>query len=146
MKQLLWVALLILSATTACTSTSRPPAMTNLETAENAYREGRYSRAQVICDSIALGSSFGGLDVDELCRLSMLFVHLGEQNGDEGGTTAMAARCLSAAFGRDTDSTVAIIRALPPEDRSRAMLLAALTEQATPGEVRDSIFIPDDSL
>lgn len=146
MKHLLHVSLLLLAAAGACTTTTRPPALTELENAEYAYNDGRYARAQAICDSLVLGTSFGHLDVDELCRLSMLFVHLGEQNGDEGGTTAMAARCLGAAFERDSDSTVAIIRVMPPEDRSRAMLLTALTEQAVPGEPRDSIFIPDDSI
>lgn len=144
MKQFLWAALTLVAAA-ACTSGARDADASSLQKAEYAFSEGRYARSQAICDSLVLGNQFGRLNVDELCRLSMLFMRLGEQNGDEGGTTAMATRCLSAAFARDSDSTVTIIRAMPSEDRSRAMLLAALNESAATASP-DSLIIPADSI
>lgn len=143
MKHLLWAALTLVAA--ACTSGRSDSGTSGIERAEHAFESGRYARSQAIADSLVLGTSFGRLNVDELCRLSMLFMRLGEQNGDEGATTAMATRCLSAAFARDSDSTVAVIRDMPSEDRGRAMLLTALNEQAVTASA-DSLVIPPDSI
>ena len=144
MKHLLWAAAL-LCATAACTTGSADNGSSALEKAEQAYAHGRYARSQELSDSLVTGAQFRNLDVDELCRLSMLLMRLGEKNDDEGATTAMATRCLSAAFGRDSDSTVAIIRDMPSEDRGRALMLAALNESAIPAS-SDSLVIPPDSI
>ncbi|MCM1441672.1 MAG: hypothetical protein NC131_21055 [Roseburia sp.] len=144
MKRLPAALALIVLLLAACTPDRHAAGVSDLDIAEAAYADGRYASAQNICDSLVLGSSFGSLNVSELCRLSMLFMHLGENSGDEGATTAMATRCLSEALAIDPDSTMAIIRQMPSDDRGRAIVLTALYESAqTAG---DSLMIHPDSI
>lgn len=114
-----------------------------LEIAETAYSEGRYSTAQNIADSIMLGTTFGKLNVSELCRLSLLFIRLGEKSNDEQGNTAMATRALVAAYGLDSDSTSIYLHNVPVDDRARMAIVNALSNAQAKG---DSIIEEPDSL
>ncbi len=144
MKQIISVILLLFAV--SCTGDRSADPTEALDVAERAFAQGRYARAQSICDTLVMGSTFSSLDVDRLCRLSLLFMRLGENGSDEGVTTALATRCLSAAFLRDSDSTAMAIRAMSPDDRSRAMVLTALNESAQRVSQNDTIVILSDSI
>lgn len=144
MKNLLFSALALLIAT-ACTQ-STVEQYSELQRAQTAFVNGHFEQSQHICDSLVMGSKFSKLGVSQLCDLSMLLMRLGEKGGNEDVNTAMAARCLSAAFERDSDSTSTIIRQFPPEDRSRTMILTSLEGAYKRLLNPDSILIPADSI
>ncbi len=135
---------LLAAALAACTFAGSH--MSDLDKAYEAYDYGRYSDAQSICDSIVKNNGLESLDVSGLCRLSMLLMHLGENSGNEDINTATAARCLSTAFSRDSDSTKTVILAMPSEDRARTMILTALDEASRRNINSDSIVIPTDTI
>lgn len=148
MKYLLHSLLLTAIATAALAGCN--PAADNgdtpLERAQNAYGQKRYVRAQTICDSILLGNNFPDLNVCQLTELSLLLMRLGEHSNDADINTAFAARCIKAAWSRDSDSTNAIIRQLPSEDQGRVMILTALNEASERINETDSLAIPADSI
>ena len=80
--------------------------MPDVETAELAYDNGRYSTAQTICDSIVNSVGFDSLGVDRLCRLALLYSRLAEHHGDEEANTAQAAHCFETALSVNADSTL----------------------------------------
>lgn len=90
-----------------------------------------------------LGTTFGKLNVSELCRLSLLFIRLGEKSNDEQGNTAMATRALVAAYGLDSDSTSIYLHNVPVDDRARMAIVNALSNARVEG---DSIIEEPDSL
>lgn len=111
-----------------------------LDKAEEAYAVGLYSEAQSIADSLMLKSP-DMLGVNELCRISLLFARLGDNNGNIDSNTAMAARALSAAFDLDSDSTVSYLGGIALDDRARMAIVAALT---TAGCETDSFIVEPD--
>jgi len=114
--------------------------MSALDRVEAAYSEGRYAKAQALADSLVIGPDFATLDTWDLCRLSLALMRLGESADASDVNTAFAARCLSAAFMRDSDSTALYIRAVNNEDRARLMLLRSLNEAShTAPAAEDSI-------
>ena len=58
-------------------------------------RTDAYAAAQTICDSLAPKCDSTDMPVSELCRLSLLFMKLGDYAGDIDTNTAQAARTLS---------------------------------------------------
>lgn len=124
MKQFILIIFGAILIATSCTIGHRRGA-DNIELAEQAIAEGRYARAQALCDSLATGEEFARLNTGQLCRLAMLFMQLADRNAEDVNT-AFAARSLGAAFSRDSDSTVIYIESLQPEDRARVMILRAL--------------------
>lgn len=101
----------------------------SLDRAEEAFEQGRYAGAQSICDTLMLGNRFEHLDTRQLCRLALLFMRLAENSTTtEDVNTAFAARSLAAALHRDSDSTVAYIGRMVPEDQAKIMILSALNQ------------------
>lgn len=116
--------------------------MSELDRVEEAYGEGRYAAAQALADSLVIGPQFGHLDTWDLCRLSLALMNLGETAGDTEVNTAFAARCIRAAFCRDSDSTALYIRAMNNEDRARLLLLVNINEAShTASAEEDSLYI-----
>ena len=68
---------------------------TLLADAEMAYSQGHYDNAQLIADSITAAGVLERMNVDMLCRLSLLYMHLGERF-DEEANIANAAKTLDA--------------------------------------------------
>lgn len=115
--------------------------MSELDRVEEAYGEGRYAAAQALADSLVIGPQFGRLDTWDLCRLSLALMNLGETAGDAEVNTAFAARCIRAAFCRDSDSTALYIRAMNNEDRARLLLLVNINEAShTASAEEDSLY------
>ncbi len=110
-----------------------------LENAEIDFANGHYAGAQQLCDSLILGSGFNKLNVNELCRLSLLFMRLAENHGDEEANTALAARSLEAAMTRNADSTIMYLGQAPVEDQARLALITAINEGHKAPAVTDTI-------
>ena len=102
--------------------------MPDLETAELAYDNGRYSTAQTICDSIVNSVGFDSLGVDRLCRLALLYSRLAEHHGDEEANTAQAAHCFETALSVNADSTLMFMAGAPVEEQARLALISAINE------------------
>lgn len=147
MKRIFPFIVLLLSLSWLAPSCSKNTASqtTLLADAELAYSQGHYDHAQIIADSIAAAGNLQRLNVDMLCRLSLLYMHLGERS-DEEANIANAAKTLDAAALRDNDSTLAFIRALPVEDQARFMLVEAVSEGSKHVLSPDSLFSQPDSL
>lgn len=127
----------------ACSDNGKDHGSTAIETAEEAYNYGRMVRAQALCDSLLLGDQFGTLDTWDLCRLSLLFMRLGENSGEPEVNTAFAARCIRAAVSRDSDSTMIYVHAMPVEDQARIMMLYAINEASHSAPEEDTVNIND---
>lgn len=96
--------------------------------AETFLDEGRYNAAQSLCDSLIIGDSYCNLSVDDLCRLSLVFVRLSEQANEEANY-AFAAKSMQAAVRRDADSVEVFIENLPVDERSQTLVLRQLSNQ-----------------
>lgn len=127
MKNLTYLILFLAVLLPACSNSARQKDEPLVQ-AEEAYKIGRYAKAQIIADSLAIGSSFDKLDNDDLCRLSLLFARLGEVAGEEEANIAIAARVLEAATARDSDSTIMFINSLSPDDRARILIVETIAE------------------
>ncbi|MDE6158050.1 MAG: hypothetical protein K2K22_04775 [Muribaculaceae bacterium] len=110
-----------------------------LEQAEQAFENGRYSTAQIICDSLAPKDGHSNASVSELCRLSLLFMKLGDYSGDIDTNTAQAARTLMMAIERNADSTLVFLNTVPVEDQARVAILTAINEARNAPAITDTI-------
>ncbi len=114
-----------------------------IDTAEEAFADGRYAKAQKIADSIMIGSSFSTMNATQLCRLSLLYTRLVDRSTEDDANTAMATRALEAAFALDSDSTASFLNNVPVDDRARIVIINALTNARSDG---DSIILEPDSI
>jgi len=135
----------LLLAAFACSDRGKASSLSMLGTAEDALALGNVGVAQQVADSIAAADDFGGLDVDGLCRLSLLLMRLAETNVD-AGNTAMAARALEAAFMRDSDSTAVFIGNVPYDMRAAVVVAAALAGARNHPLDSDSLSLCGDSV
>lgn len=138
-------ALLLCLLAPACANNASEQA-SPLAVAEAAYKAGRYAKAQQIADSLIIGDGLADLSATSLCRLSLLFMRLGEISGDEATNTAFAARALEAADKINADSTRMFILALPVDDKARLLLAEAVSEGAKHTVDADSLDAAPDSL
>ncbi len=83
------------------------------------------------------------LSVHDLCRLTLMFMRLSENTPNEEANTAMAARSLQTAIGRDADSTLYYLNSVPVEDLARVALITALSEAHNTPVLTDSISIEE---
>lgn len=120
----------------ACGTSSQTP-VDKLDQAEESLASGDVAKAQQLADQLADDQTIGQLSTAELCRLSVLFMHLGEDNE---ANTALAARAIGAAFAADRDSTQTFIDALPIADQAEIMIVATL---GAPLKVKDYTEEPD---
>ena len=109
-----------------CSNSQSTPADT-LHDAEEAFAHRQFSKAQHILSSLADSPDFNAMSVDELCRMSLLCMRLGEAQPDsDEADIALAARVYITALRRNSDSAVAFINAVDIDDRGRAAILRAL--------------------
>lgn len=133
------------AALTACTpTTSRTTGP--IDRAEAACADGRYVTAQAIADSIVLGNTFSTLGADDLCRLSLIFVHLGENSTQEDANMAFAAHSLRAARSLDSVAADRFIEGLPVADRSGMLIVSAIIEAADNPALADTSFVTADTI
>lgn len=110
-----------------------------LAQAEHDFENGRYAAAQTICDSLAPKCDSTDMPVSELCRLSLLFMKLGDYAGDIDTNTAQAARTLMIAIDRNADSTLHFLNSVPVEDQARVAILTAINEARNTPAITDTI-------
>lgn len=147
MRKSFYAILLILAAFTAsCGGTTAGTGVgSDLDHAEAAFNDGRYARAQLLCDSLVLGTAMDTLSVPDRCRLALMFMRLSEISGQEEANAAFALRSLRAAIAADSDSTVVYTRSLPVEDQARIMILVELNESSrNPAINSDSVILCND--
>ncbi|MDE6436049.1 MAG: hypothetical protein K2K69_00875 [Muribaculaceae bacterium] len=113
--------------------------------AEEAIDAGRNTSAQKMADDLMADSA--AMSVDDLCRLSVLFMRLSDVGTEQEANTAYAARALALAYQRDPDSTRAVIARSPIDVRAAMTLLSAINE-APHGIVidGDTIYFPSDTI
>lgn len=131
----------------SCGNGDRPSALSQLDEAEEALEIGHMPTAQQIADSLMLGDGFGTLDAAGLCRLTMLYVRLADENFPETNTS-MAARALDAAYRLDSAATNDYIyNQMPPEQRPAVALVAAIVEARNkPANIDDSLCVHEDNI
>ena len=135
---------ILIAAAASCTSqNSYNP--DRLLMAEESVAAGRYASAQKIADNLLADSS--AMTISELCRLSLVFLRLSDLGTEQEANTAYAARTFALAYGRDPDSTRAVIAASPVDDMAAMTMLSAINE-APHGIVidGDTIYFPKDSI
>lgn len=135
--------ILIAAGSTSCGNKAVEEA-TPLERAEMSLGSGRPAAAQRIADSIMLSEAPRAMNIDQLCRLSLLYMHLCDYSSEEEPNIAMAAHALTAAFERDSDSTAMVIRNVANDDRARMAIVLGLTEARR--NPQDSVLIFNDSI
>lgn len=142
------ISILILAAIAAClVSCGGGTPSDPLESAEEAFNDSRFAKAQALCDSLVLGDSFSGLSVDQLCRLSLLLAKLGENGADDEANTAFAAYSLRRALTLNKDSVNIFTHSLSMDDQARFIPLTVLAAPVDTIAIfqNDSIF-EDDSI
>lgn len=123
----------------------------SIEAAENSLANNDYSEATSICNRIAERDSMNDLTVNQLCRLSMIYMQLSE-NRDEDVNVAMATRCFHLAMEHDADSASSFYNNIPVDNQHWVHFLNALNKVLDaprdffPEESTDSIFIPDSTM
>lgn len=141
----IFYAVLTLILVASCGAPENSPAgASDIDHAEAAFNDGRYARAQLLCDSLVIGTAMDTLSVTERTRLALMFMRLSEISGEEEANAAFALRSLRAAFTADSDSTIAYTRTLPVEDQARIMILVELNEsRKNPAINADSLLSRD---
>ena len=120
----------------------------SIDAAENSLTNHDYGEAMDICNRIAERDSMNSLTVNQLCRLSMVYMQLSE-NRDEDVNVAMATRCFHLAVEHDADSATLFYNNIPVDNQHWVHFLNALNKVLDaprdffPEESPDSIFIPD---
>lgn len=115
----------ICAALGALCSCGSPSPGETVDMAYDAIDCGDYSRARELCDALALGADSASLGVEDLGRLSLVYMHLADFS-DEDVNMAMAARCFNMSERISADSTAAFYQDVAPEQTRHAMTLLSL--------------------
>ena len=118
MKQLL---LRLLAATfsimllVACDDNHRPVL---LDQAKNAAENGKYAEAVDLCNKLMTSPDTSLLTAGDYCHVAMIYALAADNDIDQGGNMAVAARWLDHANDMSPDSVKAFFSELPPEEMS----------------------------
>lgn len=85
-----------------------------------------YESAQSMCDEILEDDELKEIGLQDLCRLSICYVKLAD-NQQQEDNMAKATKCYKTATEMNADSVAAFINELPIEDEQYVMLLKNLT-------------------
>lgn len=139
----LFLTLITAAGLAACATHDTAP-QSPVDIAEEAFAAHRYAKAQQIVDTITLGSAADYMSVDELCRVSLLFMRLAEVQPDiDEANIANAARAYTAAVARDSDSAVIVMSNVDIDDRGRAALVRAIAAAQHPDSLAFDTVYPD---
>lgn len=96
-----------------------------------------FEAAQSVCDDMIEGKDLNQIPIKDLCRLSILYSKLSEQQNQEDNM-ATATKCYRAARALNADSVAKYFSGLPTEDFQYAELLKNLSNlMDSPMEIRD---------
>lgn len=104
--------------------------------AEALYEDGRYAEVQTMCDSLVTPARINSLSVDQLCRLTLMFIKLADYSAEDDNI-AMATRCFRDAGERSADSVSAFFQKCPLDQQSQLLLLSRISQSLS--ERPDSI-------
>lgn len=85
-----------------------------------------YESAQSMCDDIVDGADLKSLDLQSLCKLSIFYVKLSDNQHQEDNM-AKATKCYQTATEINADSVSAFMAELPLDDAQYVMLLKNLS-------------------
>lgn len=85
-----------------------------------------YESAQSMCDDIVDGADLKSLDLQSLCKLSIFYVKLSDNQHQEDNM-AKATKCYQTATEINADSVSAFMTELPLDDAQYVMLLKNLS-------------------
>ncbi len=139
LKHFYFFLILLMICMLACTP-SRPA--DDLSVAEAALEHHNYGVALDICQQTASGD-VDKLSVNDLCRLSLLFMKLSDLK-DLEDNAVVATDFYRKAFALNEDSAKVFYDNIPIEDARYVELMSQLQRILDhPRQVTDSIFIPD---
>lgn len=95
--------------------------------AEALYLDERYDQVQAACDSLVTPARIQSLSVDQLCRLTLLFIKLADHSAEDDNI-AMATRCYRDANERSADSVVAFLQTCTLDQQSQLVLLSRISQ------------------
>lgn len=98
----------------------------DITTAEQAVEAKDYELAQSICETFVTDST-SRLDVNELCRLSMVYMSLSDVN-DVDNNTAAALQCMHSAMKLNVDSALSFYNNTPVEQARYVQILLQLEQ------------------
>lgn len=112
-------------------------ATTDIDSADEAIRTGDMARARELADKLLADSA--SLTVDELGRLSLLYMVLADRT-DDPSVVDQAIDCYRLAFSRDTQGAINFYRSLSVDDERYVMLLSNISRSLeTPAITSDTI-------
>lgn len=119
--------------------------------AELSIMEGDYTEAQDVCDNLLKNRPMNAFTVNELCRLSIVYMRLSENhNADDNVATAI--QCYRTAMRLDPDSVVSYFMNVPIEDVQYEATLKSIAKSldcpvgSIGCEIPDSVYMVNDSL
>lgn len=141
-KILMFTAVFAIVAALSGCSSSDHAVNDRISEAETALISGDYAKAQSLGETVS--GDLKALTVRQLCRLSLLYIKIGENTENEDDID-LATRCYREAFELDTDSAVLIYAECPVQDITYVMTLTALVRDADnidsfPDEMPDSLY------
>ena len=95
--------------------------------AEALYEDGRYAEVQTMCDSLVTPARIDALSVDQLCRLTLMFIKLADYSAEDDNI-ALATRCFRDASERSADSFSAFFQKCPLDQQSQLLLLSRISQ------------------
>lgn len=137
MKHLSIIAIITLAL---CVMSCGSATSDDITVAEVAVAEADYDTAKKICDDIFAAHNDSTLSVNDLCRISIVYMKLSDI-ADEDENTALATQCYRLAIGTSPDSARAFYHSLPIDEAQHVEVMATL-EQWIDGN-RDIIADPD---
>lgn len=105
-----------------------PDTEEDLALAENALREGHYEQAADICSDILQTTDSNAITVNQMCRIAIVYATAADNDCDNEGNMARAAKCFRRAGTLNADSVTAFIDALPIRQQSIADMAHRLSQ------------------
>lgn len=109
---------------------SSPTVGESFTAAEHAAETRHYQAAREIADELFEKAEANRLSASELGRLSLLFMRLSE-NGGEQENIGQATQCYLKAFAANADSARAYYASLPLDESSYVEMMASLSRAIT---------------
>lgn len=99
----------------------------DITVAEVAVDEADYNTAKQICDDIFAAHNDSTLSVNDLCRISIVYMKLSDIAAEDENT-ALATQCYRMAVSTSPDSARAFYRNLPIDEAQHVEVMATLEQ------------------
>lgn len=123
MKSLLFLFIISLMLP-ACSTKSENSSINDIE---HLIELQDFNSAQKLCDNITIEDSLDEITINNLCRLSVVYMKLSEQINHEENI-AMATKCYHIATDIDSDSVAYYFSEFSIEDAHHEIMLKTLSE------------------